>query len=611
MQNLIGLTGDKIPILCIQEHFLLRNSLRKLTSFFKQSSVLAKPAYKGIEQMQGRAKGGLAMIVPKNMRKNAKIIKCESWRLQPIIFNLQNKKYLIVNVYFPTDNKTLNGDCLELDDCLSALSTIIQTTEFHLLHIAGDLNFESTRNTSHVRKVKGFFEEHNLGSLWTEFEVDFTHCYENENQSFVTTIDHFVMFERSKQVCKEAGVIHHPENQSDHEPIYSIIDCPKVDTEPQKEETDCTPKFDWKNATEDQKLEFNDILFRKLMMLNIPDCVEGCTNLKCSEKSHIHDIDNYVKEVLHEIMEAGDCSIPKRKPKVIDSKNKNTPGWNSFVKPFQDNAHFWHAIWTSCGRPINVEVHRIMKRTRNIFHYQVRKCRRVEDYIRNKNIIENCIEGDADLFAEIKKQRKNAADDDVTIDGVAGKDIPGKFANVYSELFNRETDDAEVNKVKVAIEDEIDEDSWNEINKVNSSSIKEALKRIKPDKSDPICNFSSDFLKNSPEVLIYHLEKMIKAFLVHGHVSEVLLLATLVPIVKDKLGDLCSSANYRSIAISSLILKLLDWIVINLYGHLLKCDDFQFGFQEQSSTSLCSWVVYETIDMYLRKGSKVYGVLMD
>ena len=300
-----------------------------------------------------------------------------------------------------------------------------------------------------------------------------------------------------------------------------------------------------------------------------------------------------------------------RQPKVIDSKNKNTSGWNSFVKTFQDNAHFWHAIWTSCGRPINVEVHRIMKRTRNIFHYQVRKCRRVEDYIRNKNIIENCIEGDADLFAEIKKQRKNAADDDVTIDGVAGKDIPGKFANVYSELFNRETDDAEVNKVKVAIEDEIDEDSWNEINKVNSSSIKEALKRIKPDKSDPICNFSSDFLKNSPEVLIYHLEKMIKAFLVHGHVSEVLLLATLVPIVKDKLGDLCSSANYRSIAISSLILKLLDWIVINLYGHLLKCDDFQFGFQEQSSTSLCSWVVYETIDMYLRKGSKVYGVLMD
>ena len=61
----------------------------------------------------------------------------------------------------------------------------------------------------------------------------------------------------------------------------------------------------------------------------------------------------------------------------------------------------------------------------------------------------------------------------------------------------------------------------------------------------------------------------------------------------------------------SLILKLMDWLIINIYGHLLQCDDFQFGFQELSSTTLCSWVVYETIDEYIRKGSKIYGALMD
>ena len=74
---------------------------------------------------------------------------------------------------------------------------------------------------------------------------------------------------------------------------------------------------------------------------------------------------------------------------------------------------------------------------------------------------------------------------------------------------------------------------------------------------------------------------------------------------------MCSSKNFRSIAISSLILKLMDWLIIDIYGHLLKCDDLQFGFQELSSTSLCSWVVYETIDQYIRRGSKIYGVLMD
>ena len=99
--------------------------------------------------------------------------------------------------------------------------------------------------------------------------------------------------------------------------------------------------------------------------------------------------------------------------------------------------------------------------------------------------------------------------------------------------------------------------------------------------------------------------------MIHGHVTETLLVATLVPIVKDKLADLCSSKNYRSIAISSLILKLLDWIILLNYGHLLKSNDFQFGFQKFSNTSLCSWVVYETIDQYLREGSTVFGCLLD
>ena len=43
----------------------------------------------------------------------------------------------------------------------------------------------------------------------------------------------------------------------------------------------------------------------------------------------------------------------------------------------------------------------------------------------------------------------------------------------------------------------------------------------------------------------------------------------------------------------------------------MKLDDLQFGFQKENSTSLCSWMVFETIDYYIRNGSIVYGVLMD
>ena len=137
------------------------------------------------------------------------------------------------------------------------------------------------------------------------------------------------------------------------------------------------------------------------------------------------------------------------------------------------------------------------------------------------------------------------------------------------------------------------------------------MDKIEPNKTDPLFDFSSDCLKNAPGILYDQLADLLKSFLVHSHVPNSLLTATLVPIVKDKLGDLGTSKNYRSIAISSLLLKLIDWVVMILYGDLLKANDLQFGFQQCSSTSLCSWMVLETIDSYLRNGSPVYGCLLD
>ena len=185
----------------------------------------------------------------------------------------------------------------------------------------------------------------------------------------------------------------------------------------------------------------------------------------------------------------------------------------------------------------------------------------------NQKIIENCLDDDKDLFTEIKRQRRSGMEDDLVIDGAAGEEIPEKFAAVYEELFNREEDGEAVTHILDKINESIKGDSMKEINKINICSIKDALDKIKPNKSDPSWDFSSDFLKNGPELLFKHLEIMIKAFLIHGHVSEILLLATMVPIIKDKLGDLSSTKNYRSIAISSVILKLLDWLIINIFGH--------------------------------------------
>ena len=85
----------------------------------------------------------------------------------------------------------------------------------------------------------------------------------------------------------------------------------------------------------------------------------------------------------------------------------------------------------------------------------------------------------------------------------------------------------------------------------------------------------------------------------------------ILPLVKDNLGDMTQSDNYRTIAATTHILKLLDIVILMLQGEKLGCDELQCGFQEKSSTTICTWAVYAVIDYYYRQGTAVYGCAMD
>ena len=82
-------------------------------------------------------------------------------------------------------------------------------------------------------------------------------------------------------------------------------------------------------------------------------------------------------------------------------------------------------------------------------------------------------------------------------------------------------------------------------------------------------------------------------------------------IIKYKLGSITSSKNYRSIAISSLILKIIDWVFLLLYGSSFNLSDLQFAYQAGCSTTMCTWAVLETVDYFMKNRSEVYTCAMD
>ena len=96
----------------------------------------------------------------------------------------------------------------------------------------------------------------------------------------------------------------------------------------------------------------------------------------------------------------------------------------------------------------------------------------------------------------------------------------------------------------------------------------------------------------------------------HSVAPTGLLLSTMVPVPKDKRGSKSDSNNYRAIAISSILVKLFDSIIIKDQHLSLITDDLQFGFKENSSTITCTQLLVETIEYYNINNTDCYNVIV-
>ena len=203
----------------------------------------------------------------------------------------------------------------------------------------------------------------------------------------------------------------------------------------------------------------------------------------------------------------------------------------------------------------------MMKQTRNRYHYEIKKCCKAQEKVKRSKLLDSCINGDGDIFKEIKAMRKCKTTVPSSMDGVT-ENVQNYFKNKYEELYNSADDMIALRDIQEHIEGEISENMIIHIQKVTPDIVKQAAHNLKSGRSDPAFSFSSDCLKNATMSFFQNLSVILQGFLIHGHVSHALLLATLVPIIKDKLGSSTSSKNYRSIALSSLVLKLIDWIFL-------------------------------------------------
>ena len=609
-------------ILCVQEHFLLDakdkkySNTNKLRKRYNNCDMFIVPAHKDNNQVsKGRGKGGLATIWSKKLTKYVSKIQSNNYRLQATKFNFPNGPILVINTYFPCDPRTLNFDDRELMTLLTDIQNIIQQSSLTNVWLAGDLNCHFLRNTTFTKLVKDYFLEIGLHLLWENRDqldhlspVDYTFMSKANGTLSFSTIDHFACTRRVFPSILEAGAIHSGENPSNHSAIFAKLLVGEVDLNMEK--IKAPKRVDWTKATEDAKLTYKTKLAEKLNCLTTPDCVL-CTNVHCTE--HVENLEDYTMDVLESIESIAKDTLPIRGGGGAGAASrKTTPGWSEFVKPYLEESRFWHNLWVSASKPAFGALCEAMKQSKQQYKYAVRRLKRANDSIQNDKFVSSIIHGGVNIFAEIKRFRGTGASCSSRIDDEVGSsNISNHFAEIYSDLYNKVELGPQFDQLCRQVNQDVGQHSLVQTDRINEDLVKRALKLLKGNKGDALFEIQSDCLINGPPELVTHLTSILKTFVIHGSIPYFILVCTLLPLVKDNLGDITSSDNYRAIASGSLLLKLLDLVILLLEGDKLECDPLQFGFQARSGTVMCTWTASAVIDFFNKKGSVVYGCAMD
>ena len=124
-QELTLITGDKIPIICNQENFLLAANKYKIKQCLPNFHVYFKPATK--DGLNGRPKNGMFVAIPENLNAEVEDVSPPCSRVQAITFKTEQRQLLILNTYFPQDPKTCVLDAGDL------LTTIEATVYYRIM----------------------------------------------------------------------------------------------------------------------------------------------------------------------------------------------------------------------------------------------------------------------------------------------------------------------------------------------------------------------------------------------------------------------------------------------------------------------------------------------
>ena len=474
---------NESTFLLLQEHWqyekqFIENVKAKLLNV---ECVVSSPMDENIQRV-GRGKGGVAILWKTNFNGRIKKIPCISKRLCAVEVIQGNFKFIVFNVYMPTDPGAGNYEISDFIDVLNEITIILLNADTQNSILGGDWNSDISRDNVQSKTFLYFIREQSLSLCLNYNYANVPFTFHNENSR--STVDHFLVTNNMFASISKYKSLFLVDDFSDHVPLKLELDInTNYDDEVSRAHTSSTA---WHKCTSIQKQEYVQKLDNLLLQINIQHEAITCNKVNCTRHN------GFIEKLYHDIIKyciAADDILPKTNPK--QEKKDSVAGWNEYVSDNRKNALFWHQYWLDKGRPSQGPIALIRRRTRAKYHYAIRFVNKEKNRIKSNKMAQAIANNnDRDLWQEVKQLKQTNRSVPNVMDNVSGADdIISLFTNKFKNLYNSvgfEIEDLDLllsninNKIKEKHTNYKLNSNYEYLIDVND--IKDAIIELKPDK---------------------------------------------------------------------------------------------------------------------------------
>ena len=233
-------------------------------------------------------------------------------------------------------------------------------------------------------------------------------------------------------------------------------------------------------------------------------------------------------------------------------------------------------MWTEAGCPSAGVLSTIKRHAKKRYKYEVHRLKRTLLFTLRTRVTRSFAMKRKDNFwSDIKRLNSSGPSSaSPVVDGICGN---SNIANLFASRFNTSLNKHSSTPCSSLLSS-VQSLTASDIGSVCilEEHVAEAISQLKPHKSD-ISGITSEHLKYAMSVVAYPLASLFTAIIRHGYMPECFRDSVIVPIPKGN-KDASNSANYCPIALSSSISKVLERVILSLYGAYFATSAFQFGF---------------------------------